>query len=131
MRAWRVGAAVALAAAFLVVQVPAHEYGHCLAYWARGGAVCYVRFAPPGDALPSADDGAAAGAIGQAFVGPTPWWEHAVMYGAHFAATVAVGLWLGRWAARDAGRAEDPAEGRPRARRVAGFARQPFGRPRA
>jgi hypothetical protein len=107
----------ALALAFVFVQVPLHEYGHCLSYWARGGGMCDVRYAAPGRWLPDGDDRSVmAGAVGQAFVGPAPWWEHPLFYALHVTATAAFGFWLGGWmtgaqprpARQDSAPAEDP-----------------------
>lgn len=101
MQLRRLPLALALAAGFVLVQVPLHEYAHCVSYWARGGGTCDVRFVAPGHPLPPSEGGLgiAAGALGEAFVGDAPEWEHPVMYAGHALGTLAFGLWLGGWLA--------------------------------
>ena len=51
-RATRALLAALVGAAFVLVQVPLHEYAHCALWWSRGSAEpCVVVFAPLGGAL--------------------------------------------------------------------------------
>ena len=99
-RATRALLAALVGAAFVLVQVPLHEYAHCALWWSRGSAEpCVVVFAPLGGALAGTHEGPGAGELGRAYVTEVPSWEHPVIYGAHFAGTALVAARLGRWVA--------------------------------